>query len=441
MKTADLIGSAVSNTFRSKARTTLTVLAIFVGAFTLTVTSALGAGISSFLTDTVGNLGSSNVLNAAKSGSDTDGPPVAQEAEEEGPQVYDADAEPAAAASDADVTASYMNQADLDAIAEVDGVLSVEPDRRLGIDYIQYDGGDPYVIGATQLIPGQEMQLAAGVTPEFDSAETEALIPTEFLEPLGYDDAEAAVDTTLTIGLTDGNGDAQIVEATVTGVSEGSLSIGSATGSLVVNETLAIDLLDLAQVGLSEDVKGLYTNAFVEFDEALTEDEVTALQDELVELGFQSSTLQQQLGVITAVIDGIVFVLNAFAIIALIAASFGIINTLYMSVAERTREIGLMKAMGMGSGRVFSLFTLEAAFIGLLGSAFGVVVAMAAATGLSGTLADSFLADLDGLELFLFEPATIAVIVAAIVGIAFLAGTLPAGRAARQDPVTSLRYE
>ena len=78
------------------------------------------------------------------------------------------------------------------------------------------------------------------------------------------------------------------------------------------------------------------------------------------------------------VIDGIVLVLNAFAIIALLAASFGIVNTLFMSVQERTREIGLMKAMGMGNGRVFSLFSIEAAFIGFLGSAIGVVIAMLA---------------------------------------------------------------
>ena len=86
-------------------------------------------------------------------------------------------------------------------------------------------------------------------------------------------------------------------------------------------------------------------------------------------------------GMFKTVIDGIVLVLNAFAIIALLAASFGIVNTLLMSVQERTREIGLMKAMGMGSGKVFGLFSLEAAFIGFLGSAIGVGVAMLAGTG------------------------------------------------------------
>ncbi len=79
--------------------------------------------------------------------------------------------------------------------------------------------------------------------------------------------------------------------------------------------------------------------------------------------------------------------LNAFAVIALIAAGFGIINTLLMSVQERTREIGLMKAMGMGGGKVYTLFSLEAVFIGFLGSAIGAGVAIALGTGISNVLA------------------------------------------------------
>ena len=77
---------------------------------------------------------------------------------------------------------------------------------------------------------------------------------------------------------------------------------------------------------------------------------MAALQDRLTDAGYDSTTVEEQLGSFKAVIDGIVLVLNAFAVIALLAASFGIVNTLLMSVQERTREIGLMKAMGMGSG-------------------------------------------------------------------------------------------
>jgi len=151
--------------------------------------------------------------------------------------------------------------------------------------------------------------------------------------------------------------------------------------------------------------------------------------------------VSDQLGTFTAVIDGIVLVLNAFAVIALLAASFGIVNTLLMSVQERTREIGLMKAMGMGSGRVFTLFSLEAVFIGLLGSAIGAVVAIVVGTAVSAQLASTLLSDLPGLQLIAFDPVSIVLTTLAVMAIAFLAGTLPAARAARADPVESLRYE
>ena len=65
-----------------------------------------------------------------------------------------------------------------------------------------------------------------------------------------------------------------------------------------------------------------------------------------------------------------------FGGIALLAAAIGIVNTLFMSVEERTREIGLDKALGMSSGRVYAEFATEAILLGFWGSVFGVVVAM-----------------------------------------------------------------
>lgn len=156
---------------------------------------------------------------------------------------------------------------------------------------------------------------------------------------------------------------------------------------------------------------------------------------------FTGTTVADQLGTVTTVIDGIVLVLNAFAIIALLAASFGIVNTLLMSVQERTREIGLMKAMGMGSGRVFTLFSLEATLLGFFGSAIGTGIAMIAGSALNAGLSTTLLSDLPGLTLIAFDPVSIATIIVVVMVIAFVAGTLPAARAASADPVESLRYE
>jgi putative ABC transport system permease protein len=66
---------------------------------------------------------------------------------------------------------------------------------------------------------------------------------------------------------------------------------------------------------------------------------------------------------------------------------------------------------------------------------------MVAGTALSSVLSTSLLSDLPGLNLIAFDPGSIAVIIVVVMAIAFLAGTLPAARAARADPVDSLRYE
>ena len=90
---------------------------------------------------------------------------------------------------------------------------------------------------------------------------------------------------------------------------------------------------------------------------------------------------------------------------------------------------------------VFSLFSLEAMFIGFLGSAVGVGIGMLVGSAISTALADGPFADLPGLSLIAFDAASIVTIILIVMGIAFVAGTLPAARGAKADPVDSLRYE
>jgi putative ABC transport system permease protein len=430
MKTLDLVSTAVANTFRSKTRTILTVLAIFVGAFTLTITNGLGTGINAFIDSTVSAMGASDALTVTKTSTDA----TASTA----PQKYDPDAissgrQAGPPGTTSEVTA--LTDQDITALAAVPGIAKVAPVTSVTIDYVQAPGGDPYVARAGSLVAGQTPQMGAGVAPDDGSQALQVALPDALVEPMGFADADAAVGATVTIAVTDPVRTQHTVEATVTGVTEE--AFGSTT-TLTTNAALE-DALSAAQnTGVPADQLDRYASASATMAAAAN---VTDVKAALTDAGYTGTTVADQLGTFEAVINGIVLVLNAFAIIALLAASFGIVNTLLMSVQERTREIGLMKAMGMGSGRVFSLFSLEAIFIGLLGSALGAVVAIGVGTAVSAQLATSLFSDLPGLQLIAFDPVSIVVTTLAVMGIAFLAGTLPAARAARADPVESLRYE
>ncbi|MFY1704898.1 ABC transporter permease [Micromonospora sp. WMMA1923] len=435
MKISDLVGSAAGNAFRAKTRTLLTILAIFIGAFTLTLTNGLGTGINDYIDDTVTAIGASDVMTVVKPSEGSEG-----FGNSSGPVEYDPDTVASAQPGPPGQTVVALTPADLDSLAAIDGVRDVQASKAVRPDYIQAGTGPKYVVTVGGIVAGQQIQLAAGAEPDDSSTEPQVVLPTSYVEPLGFADAGAALGQTVSIAITDAERTAQVVEATIVGVAEESFASPEGA-SVLPNATLTDTLFDAQNTGLSAAEAQRYAQASVWFDPDATEQEVDALKGHLADAGYNGVTVDDQLGTFKSIIDGIVLVLNAFAVIALLAASFGIVNTLFMSVQERTREIGLMKAMGMGSGRVFGLFSLEATFIGFVGSAVGAALAMLAGTVISSMLADSFLADLPGLTLIAFDPLSIAAIILLVMTIAFLAGTLPAARAARADPVDSLRYE
>lgn len=427
MKPLDVVASAFRNAFRSRLRTSLTVLAIFIGAFTLSLTNGLGTGINQYIDDTVSSVGVDDVMTVTKASEDvpTDGGPA-----EYDPDQIAADGPPGA-------TATALTDDDIDTIAGIEGVQSVEPAKSVMVDYVQHDDGTRYQLSVAEFVPGMRVELASGEQVDLDAADPELVLPESYLEALDLGTAADAVGQTVALAVTDATGKQVTTEATVVGVAEpGVISMGGA----IPNDVLTEELHDLQTTGAPVAETTRYAQASVSFDAAAGAVEAQALQDRLDDAGFTGSTLEDQLGAVTAVIDGIVLVLNGFAVIALIAAGIGIVNTLFMAVQERTREVGLMKAMGLSSSRVFSLFSIEAVVIGLVGSALGVLGAIGVGQLVNGVSGD-LLADLPGLTLIAFDPVSVATVVLSVMAIAFLAGTLPALRAARQDPISSLRYE
>jgi putative ABC transport system permease protein len=181
-----------------------------------------------------------------------------------------------------------------------------------------------------------------------------------------------------------------------------------------------------------------------------TPERVLAVEQEILGRGFIAysarSTLQS-MNIFFLVIQGI---FGGIGAIALIVAAFGIANTMTMAIYERTREIGLMKAVGATNRDVMSVFLAEAGGIGLLGglggvllgTGLGALIDLVAGTYLAAQAVQSGATASDVNISIIHTPLWLpvfALLFSALVGV--ISGVYPAVRAASLSPVDALKYE
>ena len=171
--------------------------------------------------------------------------------------------------------------------------------------------------------------------------------------------------------------------------------------------------------------------------------ELTQVREKITELGFGSFSIVDELDQIRTVFLIIDSVLGLLGGISLLVASFGIANTMIMSILERTREIGIMKAIGAEDREIKLIFFVEAAVIGVVGGVVGVLVAWGI-DALANRLAYRFILKPQGasfIDFFDLPPYLwLGAILFALV-VSILAALYPASRAARIDPVRALRHD
>jgi ABC-type antimicrobial peptide transport system permease subunit len=170
---------------------------------------------------------------------------------------------------------------------------------------------------------------------------------------------------------------------------------------------------------------------------------LTEVRKQITEKGFGSFSIVDQIEQIRTVFLIIDSVLGLLGGISLLVASFGIANTMIMSILERTREIGIMKAIGAENREIKLIFFVEAAVIGLFGGVVGVLLAWGI-DGLANRLAYQFILKPQGasfIDFFSLPPyLSIGAILFALL-VSILAALYPASRAARIDPVRALRHD
>lgn len=141
-----------------------------------------------------------------------------------------------------------------------------------------------------------------------------------------------------------------------------------------------------------------------------------------------SAFINQQLESITGILT---LFMGAIAGIALVVGGVGISNTMFMSILERTKEIGTIKALGATPSEIERLFLVESSLIGLMGGFAGLVIAFVLIV----------LIDASGVTPAVFVPWVAGGALAFSVIIGIIAGVFPARQAAQLDPIEALRYE
>ena len=170
--------------------------------------------------------------------------------------------------------------------------------------------------------------------------------------------------------------------------------------------------------------------------------DLEAVRARVREMGFATFALADQFDEITRAFFIMDMVLAAVGMIAIVVAALGIINTMVMSILERTREIGVMKAVGAEDGDIRTIFFFESGAIGLAGGAAGCVLGWATSL-LINRIVNFYLArqGMPHVDYFAFPFWIFLGAVGFSLLVSLVSGIYPARRAARVDPVVALRHD
>lgn len=197
--------------------------------------------------------------------------------------------------------------------------------------------------------------------------------------------------------------------------------------------SLVIDLADYRAVGGADQDTVLFVDLADDADTAQTVAAVTdaAGANPLLQVSDQTTLKEQN----TSALNQLLYLIYAMLGLSIIIAVLGVINTTVLSVVERTRELGLLRAIGAARSQVRRMIRWEAVLVAVLGGLTGVSLGLLAGVALQRALADS------GIDLLRIPVATVLVLLLAALLIGVLAAVLPARRAARIDILRAIATE
>jgi putative ABC transport system permease protein len=431
----------MSNLWKRKLRTTLTIFAVVIGATLVALMVSLGVGVQEYVTGQLTALSVPDVVSVELSTGQNVGAIVL------GASGFGAPQEVTEGQQNPYVNLAKFTGEDVARIAGVEHVAAVEPVVVVLPRWVHLEGDEENYQAQLLASPEHEIRqrkLAAGRA--FEPGERGvAVVAYGFVDVWDLDGPGEALGRTITVRVTEGyqvnpfsskEPEGRDYAFEIVGVFQESIL------STEVNVPLE-DGIDMARF-FNQDTEA-YTEEDMGFALSVHVDDpahVEAVARAIEDLGdYAAETPKESAGSLARGFQVIQAVLSVFGLIALAVASLGISNTLIMAIYERTREIGVMKAVGASRGTIRLLFTVEAASIGFWGGVVGVAAAWICGQIINLVSRLTFLRDYKEFSISAFPFWLILAVIALSTAVALLAGLIPANRAAKLDPIEALGYE
>ena len=433
MRRVDIIRRAGKSLRLAKKRTILTSLAIAVGATTVAVAIAAAKGGNAYvesLANKIGDQRALTVIRAVKA-RDPYAPNKISTTREDFERTQ----------AEESIKSRIISKEDLNKISKVKGVRKASPAIPVSAETVRIENGEKYAVGVATKNDEQEMELSAGKLDKNNRIDAGKIVaPKAYVEVLGGKKPEDIIGKKVILEFKDSKG--QIFEKTF---EIQAVDAGKTETTFNYQGNFWIENSDgLAIATKQNEGDPQFYSLSVTTDGSRTVDEIK--KDILALNGgsyYDVSTFADEKAIVQAGINAISAGLAGFGFLTLLAAVFGIINTQYISVLERTSQIGLMKSLGMRKSDVSKLFRYEAALIGLIGGIIGIVVAYGI-TFLNPVIKNALkLQNTAGVDTNLLQPNWLAwvLLVIVLMIISILSGYLPARKAAKMNPIEALRTE